>query len=171
MDNGIKNKLSTLIGQSRVVIVCIGTDLLSGDCIGPLIGQMLIENKVPCFVYGTLNSPVTALNVDRVNEFIKARHKGQLVVAIDSAVGGSVGRVRVYRGALQPGSASNKVLLPIGDVAITITTTKSLPYEEGFSLVPLGFLYLTAKKVADELAYIIKSNPLYNENGQIASII
>jgi len=132
-----------------MVLVCIGTDLLSGDCLGPLVGQMLVDSGAPFFVYGTLKCPVTALNIDRVNEFIKKRHKGSVVVAIDSAVGEEVGAIRVNKGALKPGSALGKKLNEIGDVSITVTTTKSLPGEEGFGLVPLGFVYAAAKRVVE----------------------
>ncbi|MCL2556751.1 MAG: spore protease YyaC [Firmicutes bacterium] len=158
MDNTLKNKLSFLIGAKQVVIVCIGTDLLSGDCLGPLVGQMLIENKAPCFVYGTLKFPITALNVNKVNEFIRQKHKGQIVLAIDSAVGDKVGNIRINKGAIEPGSALNKGLTPIGDVSITVTTSNVLPNEEGFSLVPLGFVYLAAKKIADAIMWVLSTN-------------
>jgi len=171
MNNEIKNKLAVAVGHSKVVIVCIGTDLLSGDCLGPLMGQMLIEQGVPCFVYGTLSSPVSALNIDKVGELIKKRHEGQLVIAIDSAVGQDVGKIKISHGALKPGSASGKNLQPIGDVSITVVTTNALPHEEGFSLVPLGFVYATAKKLAQDIASVVKDRVFYHNFNKRASVL
>ena len=171
MDNSLTNKLAIAINSSKIVIVCIGTDLLSGDCLGPLVGQMLIEKRVPCFVYGTLKFPVTALNIDKVNKFIRDRHKGNMVVAIDSAVGEKVGSIKVSRGSLKPGSASGKKLLPIGDVSITVTTTTALPHEENFALVPLGFVYMTAKRLVKSIIEVAKNNTLYNNETKLATKI
>ena len=54
-------------GQRKpIVFVCIGSDRVTGDSLGPLIGYKL--NKSPFasrfIIYGTLEYPVHALNLD-----------------------------------------------------------------------------------------------------------
>lgn len=50
---------------SKTVIVCIGTDKCIGDCLGPLVGTMLLEKFIPLPVYGTIKSPMHALNLEK----------------------------------------------------------------------------------------------------------
>ena len=46
------------------VALCIGTDRVIGDALGPVVGELLVSAfNAPFFVYGTLASPVTALNL------------------------------------------------------------------------------------------------------------
>lgn len=62
------------------IIVCIGTDKCIGDCLGPLVGSILTENFFPLPVYGTLSSPIHALNIDeRLNE-IYSNHPNASII-------------------------------------------------------------------------------------------
>lgn len=44
----------------NAILLCIGTDLVIGDCLGPIVGEILINRNVNAYVYGTLTRPVTA---------------------------------------------------------------------------------------------------------------
>lgn len=45
---------------SELVFLCIGTDRVTGDCLGPFVGQKLSSCSTPDFtVYGTLFNPFT----------------------------------------------------------------------------------------------------------------
>ena len=71
------------------VVLCIGSDLVIGDALGPITGT-LIKSKtegIPCYIYGCLASPVTAKEVKYVNAFLRRTHPGRKVIAIDAAVG------------------------------------------------------------------------------------
>ena len=52
---------------SELVFLCIGSDRVTGDCLGPYIGHQLLEHLNTdthgVYVYGTLKSPVHALNL------------------------------------------------------------------------------------------------------------
>ena len=52
LQEGIINSLSNLYYQKMPVIVCVGTDGVVGDCLGPLVGTMLKEKNLPAFIYG-----------------------------------------------------------------------------------------------------------------------
>lgn len=104
------------------VILCIGTDRIIGDCLGPLAGSMLKkaagENLA---VYGTLENTVHALNLQKINQEIKKKHHGQIIIAIDASLGSyeRVGSIFVRPGCLKPGAGVRKNLPDVGDVAIT----------------------------------------------------
>lgn len=133
------------------VVLCIGSDRVTGDCLGPMVGQMLVERGAPAFVYGTLARPVTALNLKDAVKHIKDAHGDKKVLAIDSSVGrlGDVGKIRVAFGSIAPGSADGKKLPKVGDVSITATVTD--PRKTPLSAVRLGTVYALAVDIAERV--------------------
>lgn len=118
--------LRALIGRLHTgrppVVVCIGTDRVIGDCLGPMVGALLEKTaggQLP--VYGTLRSTVHALNLPSVSTEINKRHPGQPVIAVDASLGSceTVGSVLVRCGCLHPGAGVSKRLPAVGDIAIT----------------------------------------------------
>lgn len=134
------------------VVLCIGSDRVTGDCLGPIVGQMLVERGVSAFVYGTLERPVTALNLKDAVKYIYATHPGKKILAVDSSVGkeGDVGKIRVAFGAIAPGSADGKKLPKVGDVSVTATVTD--PHKTPLAAVRLGTVYSLAVKIAERIA-------------------
>lgn len=105
-----------------IVFVCIGTDRSTGDSLGPLIGSKLEEKKLKTFhVYGTLDHPVHALNLEERMKEIKEKHKRSFVVGIDACLGrmNSVGQITIADGPVKPGAAVNKQLPEVGDMHMT----------------------------------------------------
>lgn len=130
------------------VILCIGSDRVTGDCLGPIVGQLLVESGAAAFVYGTLDRPITALNLKDALCHIKSTHSDKKVLAIDSSVGRSadIGKIRIAFGSIAPGSADGKKLPKVGDVSITATVTD--PKKIPLSAVRLGSVYALAKDIA-----------------------
>jgi putative sporulation protein YyaC len=115
------------------VVLCIGTDRIPGDCLGPLVGTMLCRTagaEMP--VYGTLDQTVHALNLPEISAQIKKKHPGQPVIAVDASLGDieMTGTVLLRPGSLCPGSGVNKVLPLAGDLSITgiVNTETCHPY-------------------------------------------
>ena len=105
-----------------LVFLCIGTDRMTGDCLGPYIGRELSRlEKQNMFVYGTLEHPVHALNLGKVLKTVKAAHPNALIIAIDASLGQKkhLGYVTIANGALYPGAGVQKELPPVGDIHIT----------------------------------------------------
>lgn len=105
-----------------IVLVCIGSDRATGDCLGPLVGYKLSKFKTQgLHIYGTLSSPVHAKNLSEVITMISTKHKNPFIIAIDASLGipGHVGYVTLSEGALNPGIGVDKDLPPIGDIHIT----------------------------------------------------
>lgn len=107
---------------SELVFLCIGSDRMTGDCLGPYIGQKLSSYEWNgIFVYGTLSDPVHALNLEKICTHIRQRHPKALVIAIDACLGEKkhLGYVTIGNGALHPGAGVRKKLSPVGDIYIT----------------------------------------------------
>ncbi|MGE7762052.1 spore protease YyaC [Peribacillus sp. NPDC097895] len=108
-----------------IVIVCIGTDRSTGDSLGPLVGTLLsekTENSSSSFhVYGTLDDPIHAMNLqEKLNE-IKKIHTNPFIIGIDACLGKmkSVGIVQIGQGPVKPGAGVNKDLPSVGNAHIT----------------------------------------------------
>lgn len=113
-----------------VVIVCIGTDRSTGDSLGPIVGYKLLNKIISgsrrrggngITVYGTLDSPVHAINLEHVLSDIDRRHNKPFCIAVDASLGtkNHIGFATVGTGPLKPGLGVNKQLPDVGDLHIT----------------------------------------------------
>ncbi|ANB59999.1 spore protease YyaC [Anoxybacteroides amylolyticum] len=105
-----------------LAIVCIGTDRSTGDALGPLVGTMLKEKNVTYFhVYGTLEEPIHAVNLEEKITAIRSIHENAFMIAVDACLGRlkSVGAITIAEGPVRPGAGVNKQLPPVGDLHIT----------------------------------------------------
>ena len=106
--------------MKNLVFLCIGTTKIIGDSIGPKVGDKLKEQGVNAFVYGNTQRQVTAINVDDYTKMIKTRHKEDIVIVIDSALGKikDIGDIKVTQNGIKPGGAFDKNKERIGDIGI-----------------------------------------------------
>ncbi|HOV80141.1 MAG TPA: spore protease YyaC [Bacillota bacterium] len=108
--------------DSTIILLCIGTDRSTGDCLGPLVGSKMDSLKQDFFVvYGTLDNPVHASNLKEKLEEIYGSHKNPFIIAVDASLGSieNVGCINLGDGSLQPGAGVNKTLPPVGQIHIT----------------------------------------------------
>lgn len=113
--------LASIAGDD-LVFVCIGSDRITGDCLGPLVGQQLINRyNVPYFVYGTLDFPVNGKNLPAALTFLENVHKGSRIIAVDASLGSyeDIGMIKFGKGAIRAGGAIRRENHPIGDYYIT----------------------------------------------------
>lgn len=118
--------LKRLIGRAYdssrpIVILCIGTDRSTGDSLGPLVGSRLQELAHPMVrVFGTLDHPVHAVNLEETIEIIRRDFGKAFIIAVDACLGRteSIGFINLKPGPLQPGTGVNKTLPEVGDLHI-----------------------------------------------------
>ncbi|MNI48626.1 hypothetical protein D3C73_1031980 [compost metagenome] len=106
----------------EMVIVCIGTDRSTGDCLGPLVGTALAKfGREHFHLYGTLEEPVHAMNLKDTLQHISQTFQKPYIIGIDACLGqtSSVGSIQVVQGPLRPGAGVNKELPPVGDIHVT----------------------------------------------------
>lgn len=119
LNNEIRTILNTV--SDNIVILCIGTDRATGDCLGPLVGEHLKRTLPEIPVYGTLETPVHALNLEETIENIYLRYKNPFIIAIDASLGVAehIGYATLSHAPLCPGKGVNKKLPAIGNLSIT----------------------------------------------------
>lgn len=104
------------------ILLCIGTDRSTGDCLGPLVGSKVDLLDQEFFeVYGTLDNPVHASNLKDTLEKIYSKYKNPLIIAVDACLGRieNVGCINLGDGSISPGAGVNKNLPPVGQIHIT----------------------------------------------------
>jgi len=120
--DSLANFLPSVDSNQPIVFICIGTDRSTGDSLGPLIGTLLNEKNIaPFSVYGTLDDPIHALNLEERLAEIKNVHENPFIIGIDACLGRmkSVGAIQIGEGPVKPGSGVNKELPPVGNIHIT----------------------------------------------------
>ena len=143
--------------HKKFVILCIGTDLCIGDCLGPLIGSRLLEHNLPIPVIGTLKNPVHAVNFHDKLSYIRSHYQGYKILAIDAALSANlkrIGMIILEHGQLLPGIGAGNRLPAVGDINITgIVNTK---YINPLSDIRLSLVVDMADVIASS---IVKSIP------------
>lgn len=139
----------------RPVFVCVGSDLVVGDCLGPLVGTMLKNIKGSPYVYGSLNMPVTAKEVNSVGKYMIKTHKKSFIIAIDAGVGirSDVGKIVVSGSGLKPGLGVNKKLEDVGDLSIVGVVAEKTPNNTKlFNYTRLNLIYNMATAITEGLS-------------------
>lgn len=125
--DALKNLVQKNINTKQdIVLLCIGSDRATGDCLGPIIGQNLHRfnskpQKKNFHIYGTLEKPIHAKNLEATLQIIQLYHPNSLVIAIDASLGivDHIGYVTLGEGSLCPGIGVSKKLPAVGDIFIT----------------------------------------------------
>lgn len=143
-------------GTRPLVIVCIGTDRSTGDSLGPLVGSKLSQKHSSVPVYGTLDQPVHAVNLEEQAAHWSERHPHPFILGIDACLGrmNNVGKITLGEGPVKPGAAVKKQLPPIGDIHVTGIVNVS-GFMEYFVLqnTRLNLVMKMADVIADSIYY------------------
>lgn len=125
------------------IFLCIGTDRMTGDCFGPLVGTKLQEllSKYNIFnisIYGTLKENVSYTNVKQIVKTIKEKHKNACIIVIDSALSKeeNIEKIFVQKEKMSLGRCLSKARIEIGDISIKAVVGKS------YKLAKYNFLSL-----------------------------
>lgn len=105
----------------KPVILCIGTNKIIGDSLGPLVGDFLSDiYDVNAYVYGKSDKNVNGINFKNYTKHLDCHHKNALIIAVDSCVGNKedVGKVKYTKAGVKAGGALGKDNLRIGDIGI-----------------------------------------------------
>lgn len=117
----LSDAIKSQIQNEPTVYMCIGTEKVFSDSLGPRVGTLLNENlDRAAFIYGLRDQNITAENLLYSYNFIKALHPKSKIVVIDAAVGtiDQIGKVQICSGGIAPGAATNKNLPSVGDIGI-----------------------------------------------------
>ena len=109
-----------MILKSNIVFLCIGTDRITGDCFGPLVGEKLKRNNFNLNVYGTLENPISAVNLEDEVKKINLKFNKPCIIAIDAALSNkeNIGKIVVSNSFLKAGSVMKSEYIKVGDISI-----------------------------------------------------
>ena len=110
--NELENNLSDLKeGYSNIIFLCIGTNKIIGDSIGPIVGSRLkkIENEL-IQVYGTTESMVNFITAKEIIKSIYLKFEKPYIITIDSTLSNSKkkGDIVIEKGWIKIGKALEK---------------------------------------------------------------
>lgn len=98
---------------SNIVILCIGTDKILGDSIGPIIGEKLkyLENEY-VKIYGNLENTINFNNAKEVLQKIYSKFDNPYIITIDAALSNkeNVGKIVLNKGYIKIGKALEKTI-------------------------------------------------------------
>lgn len=140
--------------ERETVVICIGSDRVSGDMLGPLVGSALRdEYRLPCPVYGWVGGSVNGLNLDEYLSMLGERHGGSTVIAVDAAVGKpeDVGKVRIKRGGVKAGGALERKGGRVGDLGVIGVVAEEQPPQAVYGAllaVPFSLVESLAARIA-----------------------
>jgi putative sporulation protein YyaC len=105
--------------MNNAALVCIGTDKCIIDSLGPLTGTLLMKEKIKSDIYGTLEKPVHAMNIDEYIKNLRSKNY-DCIIAVDACLSNkkNQGIIEVREGPITPGKGIGKFLPEIGDISI-----------------------------------------------------
>ncbi len=166
--NSIAQALNNCNNQSKTpIFICIGSDLVLGDSLGPLVGTFLRQKHVSSYVYGTLNFPITAKEIEHAKIHLKLMHPNSVLIAVDAAIGApeDVGLIRVVNKGLKPGLGVDKNLGSIGDISIIgIVASKSLQNYNLYNSTRLNLIYKMAETISNGIETYLSGYSLGQTN-------
>ncbi|MFC0470421.1 spore protease YyaC [Halalkalibacter kiskunsagensis] len=157
----IRNNLYSLIpdGTEQIYVVGIGSNLISGDSLGPFVGTFLRDlfpNHLT--VVGNLEHPLDATTLVPTFSQIKLP-TNSFVVAIDSVISteGFVNSIVIRDGSLLPGEGLGQKLPPIGDCSVMGVMLREEPMNISSLLYTnLHFIYTMAMNIARGIALLVR---------------
>jgi len=116
---------------SDIIFLCVGTDRVTGDCFGPLVGYKLkglFNDIYNVKIIGDLNAPISSSNIRSRTLDIYKDYEKPCIIAIDAALSKQedVGKIIVTAGGMHLGKCLNKSIAFIGDISIKGVVAKNL---------------------------------------------
>ncbi len=109
---------------STLVFLCVGTDRITGDALGPIVGYKLkkiFNNTKNVAIIGDLEKIVCNCNIDFWVKYIRENFANPFIISIDSAFSNkdeNIGEILVTEGGIQLGKGLKKDGYFIGDMSI-----------------------------------------------------
>lgn len=131
--NDFSSKIYNLksdIPFSDYIFLCVGSDKITGDAFGPIVGdslQKLFKNMYNNIkVVGTLEEPISGVNLNKEVKKIYDMYKTPCIIAIDAALSSEkeIGKIIVTDSKMKFGKSTSKNILEVGDISIKAIVAK-----------------------------------------------
>lgn len=143
------------------VFLCIGSDRVTGDSLGPMVGSALekrYKKSIP--VFGTLEMPVHALNLEHALYHIQKKWPSHPLIAIDASFGTRqhLGYITAGKGSLSPGAGVDKSLCEVGDFFITGIVASFTPFSHlVLQTIRLSTIMPLAAQITEGISFVLES--------------
>lgn len=146
--SNLKRKIN--VNKKEILFVCIGTNRILGDSIGPLVGSYLKEKIGKNQVIGDINNNICSKK-DLINYYPIIKNK--FIIAIDSAISNKelAGNIFVSNTPIIMGLGVNKNKGVIGDISIKASIS-DLEMEDK------QYVYNMSKTIGKGICYWYKNN-------------
>lgn len=158
----------------KVLVICIGTDKYICDCLGPLVGSLLLDANIPLDIFGVLDNPIHSTNIEIMIKQISRSFPNYKIISIDGCLGSEedIGLIKFKEGSITPGAAISKNHSPIGDYAIEAIIEKKelsnylleLPFR-------LRYMYKMALIIREAFEYAYSINDKKIDKGNETELI
>ena len=157
--------------HKKVIFLCIGTTLVSGDSFGPMVGSILKKNIKNNMVI--IGDRIDTLTYDKIKEkinFINAKYKNKIVIALDSALSSkeNIGKIFVQSRGLKYAESLKKDNDIIGDISIKaiVGENKNNNIENFKTLnnVPIENVEIMSKIVSEGIVNVMNKKENYGKN-------
>lgn len=129
--------------DKNTIIICIGSDKCIGDALGPLVGTLLKACKFPLPTYGSLDTPIHALNIEKEVTNITSLHPNSSIIGIDACLGNknSIGEIHLRDSPIHPGKGVGKTLPDVGSMSL-IGIVDSIDNSKYFTSKPIRLSFI-----------------------------
>ena len=153
---------------SNLVFLCIGTNKIIGDSVGPIVGNYLkkLQNEY-LQIYGTLDDTINFFNAKDVIEGIYQNLENPYLITIDAALSNSnnKGDIVLSEGYIKIGKALQKSICFYSDINIKCIVGKSYLEKEKnikeLEKVSLAEILGMAELVATGIKNVLKKSNIY----------
>ncbi len=160
-------ELAKKIDCNLPVFVCIGSDRVVSDMIGPLTAEYLVNKfGVRAYVYGRLKNPIVASNLESAFEFIRKEHKDKQIIIIDATLGelNSIGKIKLISGGCVPAGAFGYNRNLYGDLSIlAVVNTFGIDAKQFLSCAKFNEVYTLAGNLAESIDKALKISSYVRE--------
>ncbi len=119
------NKIIKKVNEKKysdLIFICIGTNKIVGDSLGPIVGEILKQNlkEKNISIIGDLTYNVNIKNIYQNIRRIENNYDNPYIISIDSALSKTIAPENVFiiKKGLIPGSALKRKSIEIGNIAI-----------------------------------------------------
>lgn len=116
--------LKSDIQFSDYIFLCVGSDKITGDSFGPIVGSNLEKSFKNFYnnikVVGTLENPISGINLENAVKKIYNTYERPCIIAVDAALSKKedIGKIVVSNSKMRFGKGTNKKIMQIGDISI-----------------------------------------------------
>ena len=153
---------------SNLIFLCIGTNKIVGDSVGPIIGNNLksIENEY-MQIYGTLDNTLNFINAKQTIEKIYNNFEKPFLITIDAALSktSNIGDIVLSEGYIKIGKALQKSICFYSNINIKCVVGRSYMEKENnleeLKRVSLNETLEIANIVTNGIKNVLKSSNIY----------